>query len=122
MALPADYHMHTPLCRHAVGEPDEYAQHALKLGFTEIGFSDHSPMRQDNFDEWRMNFSDLKEYVAKVRQTQKNFPQLRILMAMEVDYFPERRKIGFSAGELASLYPWDYFYRLGALCFRRLGH
>ena len=106
MALPADYHMHTPLCRHAVGEPDEYAQQALKLGFTEIGFSDHSPMRQDNFDEWRMNFSDLKQYVVNVRQTQKNFPKLQIRMAMEVDYFP-----GGEAWirELADLYPWDYF-------------
>ena len=26
MQLPADYHMHTPLCRHAVGEPVDYAQ------------------------------------------------------------------------------------------------
>ena len=27
MSLPADYHMHTPLCRHAVGEPvdDDFA-------------------------------------------------------------------------------------------------
>ena len=26
MPLPADYHMHTPLCRHATGEPGEYAR------------------------------------------------------------------------------------------------
>src|SRR5438552_1865894 len=43
MALPPDLHMHTPLCRHATGEPVEYARRALELGFTEIGFSDHSP-------------------------------------------------------------------------------
>ena len=42
MNLPADYHMHTPLCRHAVGEPSAYAARALALGLTEIGFSDHS--------------------------------------------------------------------------------
>ncbi len=98
--------MHTPLCHHAVGEPEEYARHAVDLGLTEIGFSDHSPMRQDNFDVWRMNFSDLKQYVANVRQTQKNFPQLKILMAMEVDYFPGGEDW---IRELASLYPWDYF-------------
>lgn len=106
MALPADYHMHTPLCRHAVGEPDEYARRALELGFTEIGMSDHSPMRQNNFDEWRMNFSDLAEYVAKVRRAQANFPQLQIRMALEVDYFPGGE--GW-VRELAGLYPWDYF-------------
>ncbi len=106
MVLPADYHMHTPLCRHAVGEPDEYARHALEIGLTEIGFSDHSPMRQDDFDEWRMNFDKLQEYVANVRQTQKNFPQLQIRMALEVDYFPGGEDW---VRELAGLYPWDYF-------------
>jgi hypothetical protein len=29
MPWPADYHMHTPLCRHATGEPPEYAARAL---------------------------------------------------------------------------------------------
>ena len=37
--LPADYHMHTPLCHHAVGEPTEYAAHAVKVGLKEIGLS-----------------------------------------------------------------------------------
>ena len=49
--------MHTPLCHHAVGEPVEYAAQALRLGLTEIGFSDHSPMRQDDFDDWRSTIS-----------------------------------------------------------------
>mgnify|MGYP001989539024 CR=1 FL=1 len=35
MSLPADYHMHTPLCRHARGEPVEYAARALELGLPE---------------------------------------------------------------------------------------
>ena len=49
MALPPDYHMHTPLCRHARGEPVDYARRALEVGLTEIGFSDHSPMPRDDF-------------------------------------------------------------------------
>jgi len=49
MQWPADYHMHTPLCRHATGEPGEYAKNALAADFTEIGFSDHSPMPRDDF-------------------------------------------------------------------------
>jgi len=48
--------MHTPLCRHATGEPVDYARRALEVGLTEIGFSDHSPMRRDDFDDWRMRF------------------------------------------------------------------
>ncbi len=38
MSWPPDYHMHTPLCRHAVGEPHAYAARAVAAGLTEIGF------------------------------------------------------------------------------------
>ena len=106
MSLPADYHMHTPLCRHAVGEPVEYAKQAVTIGLTEIGFSDHSPMRQDNFDNWRMNQDRLDEYVEKVRQAQRDFPQLVIRLALEVDYLPGHEDW---IHELAARHPWDYF-------------
>jgi histidinol-phosphatase (PHP family) len=106
MRLPADYHMHTPLCRHATGEPGEYARHALAAGFTEIGFSDHSPMPRDDFDNWRMCARQLDEYVAKVRQAQKDFPDLTIRLGLEVDYLP-----GYEdwIRGLAARHPWDYF-------------
>src|SRR5690349_20292181 len=90
MVLPADYHMHTPLCRHATGEPTEYAAQAVRLGLTEIGFSDHSPMLEDNFDDWRMRNDQLDEYVGKVQQAQRNHPQLAIRLALEVDFLPDR--------------------------------
>ena len=106
MALPADYHMHTPLCRHATGEPTEYAAHAVRLGFTEIGMSDHSPMREDNFDDWRMRNDQLDEYVGKVRQAQRDHPQLAIRLALEVDFLPDRVEW---IRELATRHPWDYF-------------
>lgn len=106
MALPPDLHMHTPLCRHARGEPVEYAARAVELGFKEIGFSDHSPMRRDDFDDWRMRFDQLGEYVEKVRQAQKDFPQLTIRLALEVDYLPGQEEW---IRHLASLHSWDYF-------------
>src|SRR5262245_5385506 len=105
MSLPPDLHMHTPLCRHASGEPTDYARHALKVGLTEIGFSDHSPMRQDNFDNWRMRADQLDEYVEKVRRAQKDFPQLSIRLAMEVDYLPGLEDW---IRELTARHPWDY--------------
>ncbi len=106
MPLPADYHMHTPLCRHAVGEPAEYAARAVALGLTEIGFSDHAPMRQDDFDEWRMRFDQLDEYVENVRKAQRDFPALTIRLALEVDYLPGQE---VWIRELAARHPWDYF-------------
>jgi histidinol-phosphatase (PHP family) len=106
MSLPADYHLHTRLCRHATGEPGDYAARALALGLTEIGFSDHSPMRQDDFDDWRMRLDQLDEYVGKVRRAQKDFPQLAIRLALEMDYLPG---CGDWIQELAGRHPWDYF-------------
>ncbi len=105
MRWPADYHMHTPLCRHAAGEPVEYAARAVQLGLEEIGFSDHSPMRRDDFDDWRMRSDQLDEYVEKVRRAQKEFPQLSIKLALETDYLPGQEEW---IRELAARHPWDY--------------
>jgi histidinol-phosphatase (PHP family) len=106
MSLPADLHMHTPLCRHASGEPVAYAQRAVELGLTEIGFSDHSPMPRDDFDNWRMFDSQLADYVARVQLAQKKFPQLTIRLALEVDFLPGHEEWIRS---LAARQPWDYF-------------
>ena len=106
MSLPPDYHMHTPLCHHARGEPVDYARRALEVGLTEIGFSDHSPMPRDDFDDWRMFSSQLDEYVEKVRKAQRDFPQLTIRLALEVDYLPGHEEW---IRQLAARHPWDYF-------------
>ncbi len=105
MTLPADYHIHTPLCRHATSEPIAYAARAVALGLTEIGFSDHAPMRSDDFDDWRMRFDQLDEYVASVRQAQRDFPSLTIRLALEVDFLPGQEEW---IRELAARHPWDY--------------
>ena len=105
MAQPADYHMHTPLCRHAVGEPSEYAAHALRVGLDEIGFSDHSPMARDDFDDWRMRADQLDDYVERVRRARRDYPTLAIKLALEVDFIPGQEEWIRS---LAERHPWDY--------------
>ena len=102
----ADYHIHTPLCRHATGEPSAYAARALAVGLTEIGFSDHSPMPRDDFDNWRMFDRQLDEYVAKVCLARDAFPQLTIRLGLEVDYLPGQEDW---IRRLAARHPWDYF-------------
>ena len=98
--------MHTPLCRHAVGEPTEYAAHAVKLGLKEIGFSDHNPMIRDDWDNWHMRQAELDEYVAKVEQARRDHPGLAIKLALEMDYLPGHEDW---IRELAARHPWDYF-------------
>ncbi|HYV33138.1 MAG TPA: histidinol-phosphatase HisJ family protein [Candidatus Binatia bacterium] len=105
MSLPADYHMHTPLCRHAVGEPTELAAQAARLGLPEIGFSEHNPMPRDDWDDWHMLQSDLAAYVEKVEQARREHPKLTIKLALEVDYLPGHEDW---IRELATRYSWDY--------------
>jgi histidinol-phosphatase (PHP family) len=105
MSLPADYHLHTPLCRHATGAATDYAARAAALGFTEIGFSDHSPMPRDDFDQWRMFASQLDEYVESVRRAQRDHPTLTVRLALEVDFLPGQEDW---IRDLAARHPWDY--------------
>lgn len=97
--------MHTPLCLHATGTPAEYAAQAVQVGLREIGFSDHSPMPQDGFDNWRMRRDQLDRYVDDVQRVRHDFPQLTVKLALEVDYLPGHEEW---IRELATLHPWDY--------------
>lgn len=104
--LPPDYHMHTPLCRHAVGEPVEYARRARAVGLREIGFTDHSPMARDDFDNWRMFNHQLGDYVSAVERARREVPEVNILIGLEVDYLPGHEDW---IRDLARRHPWDYF-------------
>src|SRR5271154_5922156 len=105
MSCPADYHMHTPLCRHASGPPAEYAARAVAVGLTEIGFFHHSPMRRDDFYNLRMRLDQLDEYVGNVRRVQKDSTGLVVKLALEVDYLPGHEEW---IRDLAGRHPWDY--------------
>ena len=101
----ADYHTHTPLCRHAEGEPTEYVARAAELGLLEIGFSDHSPMPNDDFDDWRMNLGEFPQSLAKVDQARADHPNMAIRLGLEVDYFEDG---GAWIRELAGMADYDY--------------
>ncbi|HXJ60650.1 MAG TPA: histidinol-phosphatase HisJ family protein [Verrucomicrobiae bacterium] len=105
MPLPADYHMHTPLCRHAVGEPTELAAHARRVGLTEIGFSEHNPMVRDDWDDWHMLQGSFDTYLEKVDQARRDHPSLSIKIALEMDFIPGQEAW---IQQLASRHPWDY--------------
>ena len=98
--------MHTPLCRHAKGEPVEYAERALELRLPEIGFSDHSPVEHDDQDDWRMLAGELSEYVMKVQLARDTHPALPIRLGLEVDFIPGHEPW---IEEMAHRYEWDYF-------------
>ena len=81
-----DLHNHTKLCNHAEGELEEYVEEAIKKGIKYFGFSDHAPM---NFDEkYRMKFSDMKRYEQSIRDLNKQYKDIEILLGYEVDFLP----------------------------------
>lgn len=106
--FPADYHLHTPLCHHATGDPMAYARAARAAGLDEIGFSDHNPSPTLR-DDWRMGMGDLPRYLDMVAEAMEQSPAENgpvVRLGMECDWLPGER--GWLES-LATLAPWDYF-------------
>jgi histidinol-phosphatase (PHP family) len=78
--------MHTPLCKHAVGEPEEYVRRAQARGLDEIGFSDHNPMPGGYDVDFRMSEGELPGYVETIRAIQRKFPDYPVRLGLEADY------------------------------------
>ena len=109
----SDYHMHTPLCGHATGEPREYAQGALDAGLEEIGFSDHAPFVHTEDPNVTMNIKQLSEYYRMIEDVRKEYSNnLRIKIAIEADYIP-----GYEDKTKALLDDYPYDYVIGSVHF-----
>lgn len=99
-----DYHIHTPLCHHAVDWPIDYARAAAAAGVTEIGFADHNPM-PENFDDWRMAIDELPAYIEAVERARAALPEMKIRLGLECDFLIGRESW---IEELAGLAEWDF--------------
>lgn len=89
----ANYHTHTPRCRHAVGDEREYVENAIQRGLQIFGFSDHAPQWfgvDGYYSHMRMYPQQLSEYCAAVRSVQAAYKeQIRIPLGLEVEYYPD---------------------------------
>jgi histidinol-phosphatase (PHP family) len=83
-----DYHVHTALCGHAVGQLEDYIQVAARKGLVELGFNDHAPMFKARDPELTMAPEQLPEYVEQVRALQEKHGQPRIKLGIEADFVP----------------------------------
>ena len=87
----ANYHTHTPRCRHAEGSEREYVENALKRGLKIFGFSDHTPQWFPGtyYSTMRMFPEELEDYCAVVRGLQEQFKgQISIPLGVEAEYYP----------------------------------
>lgn len=110
-ALFYDSHMHTPLCKHAWGEPEEYAQQALKAGLKGIIFTCHCPMPDGFWPTVRMSESEFDTYVALVQRAADAFKgKLDIRLGIESEYFPGHEEYISKLHQRA-----EFHYVLGAV-------
>ena len=82
-----DYHIHTSLCGHACGTMNAYVQAAIERCLDEIGFADHLPMIKWWQPDYSMTPEQLPEYVRQVQALQGQFPEIRIKLGIEADYY-----------------------------------
>ena len=106
-----DYHLHTYLCKHAVGSVEEYIAHALAIGLDEIGFADHNPLPGGFDSRHRMDEQQVETYFTLIREARQKYPQIQIKIGFEVDYLPGGEE--YLQKQLES-YPFDYVY--GSVC------
>jgi histidinol-phosphatase (PHP family) len=89
MPLLYESHCHTPLCKHAFGEPDEYAAVALARGFKGITFTCHCPLPGGFSAGVRMAPEQFADYVAMISATRETFAgRLDVRLGLESDYYP----------------------------------
>ena len=107
--LKANYHTHTKLCRHAIGEVIDYVKVAYECGFSEIGISDHAPylerfmtkeeFKRSRLDTGAMDFNELDEYFHQIKEAKIKYPRVKVLTGFEtefledeIDYYKELKK------------------------------
>ena len=87
----ANYHTHTPRCRHATGREEDYVNLAIKGGFQIFGFSDHTPypFPGEYYSTFRMYPDQLADYCHTVLDLKKRYVnQIQIPLGLEVEYYP----------------------------------
>ena len=110
-ALFYDSHMHTPLCKHAWGEPEEYAQQAIKAGLKGIIFTCHAPMPNGFWPTVRMSESEFEIYVSIVQRAAEAYKnKIHVCLGIESEWFPGQEDYIRTLHEKA-----EFDYVLGAV-------
>lgn len=82
-------HMHTPLCKHAVGEPEAYAAVAIERGLAGITVTCHNPMPNGYSAGARMREEQWPEYLACVERARVAYAgKIDVRLGLECDYYP----------------------------------
>ncbi|MEO7933909.1 MAG: histidinol-phosphatase HisJ family protein [Chthoniobacterales bacterium] len=104
-------HLHTPLCRHAVGEPEEYAAEAERKNLRGIIVTCHNPIPNGYSAHVRMRPDQFDEYIALVAHARAAWDgRVDVLLGLECDYAP-----GLEADVAILLKRADFHHVLGSV-------
>lgn len=82
-----DYHVHTHLCGHARGTPDDYIERAISRELLEIGFSDHAPLPENLREGVTMPQSLVERYISELEDRRAYYGEkIVIRIGLEVDF------------------------------------
>ncbi len=92
--MKSNYHTHTYLCGHAIGEIEDYIKIALESGFCELGFSEHGylpySIEQKKNDypwlEFHMKSSDFNPYLEMIDKMILKYQKITLKKGLEVEY------------------------------------
>jgi histidinol-phosphatase (PHP family) len=83
-------HCHTPLCKHAIGEPEEYAAVAVARGLCGLIVTCHNPLPEGHSPHVRMAADEFDTYVAMVARARETWrDRVDVRLGIEADYLPE---------------------------------
>lgn len=88
MELPADYHVHTYLCKHADGDPEDYLAAATARGLPEICFTDHAPAPCGYDPKHRMMIDQVPTYHNILAGLPRD-GACKVRVGIEADYYPD---------------------------------
>ena len=84
-----DSHMHTPLCKHARGEPEDYAAQAERRILKGFIVTCLNPGPKGLSERIRMSLEQFDEYVAMVARAREAYAgRVDVRLGLECDYAP----------------------------------
>jgi histidinol-phosphatase (PHP family) len=104
-------HSHTPLCKHAVGDPLDYAAVAWRRGLHGLLVTCHNPMPAGFSPETRMAVDQFDEYLRRVFRARQHWRgRVDVRLGIEADYLP-----GYECWLEHQLRLADFQYVLGSV-------
>ena len=104
-------HSHTPMCKHARGEPEEYAEAARLRGLGGLIVTCHNPMPDGYSSGVRMSIDEWDDYIELVERARTACAgTIDVRLGLEADYFP-----GYESWLEEQIASADLHYVLGSV-------